>query len=425
MEKLSKGVSAALLAALLSGCVPSGRVYGPNPVLQAKEVSRSTDNYVQVRDELVRRAGYARDATSVDWYEVAIAGFRYVDEQCDMYLTDLYKIRRERDHLKSQLSAVGTTAGSVLAIAGTASAPIAYTAAAFGLASQINDNASAALLFAMDPTDLDVMLKSQKNAYKNGVAAQRNNYRSSNAAMEAVGGYLNLCLPISIEAQIKAAIQNTVYVATPSNFGAPGLSRVQNSSPAVPVPSVKELRQDKNRVRPTKPSPDDVALNIVSGDLSITREQASQMQKRLCVSADGDLGKIPNTGKVSSATRLALGVVQTEKLKRAPTYRLDEATWDAANALPLCDSTIHLNVFEHITLPDAAAVAKVQDRLKATITEDASYSQAEKDLVTASDFVRGDRLTSHNRDAVKAVQRRLSVEVSGQYGPAVADAITP
>lgn len=424
MEKLSRPISAALLAGLLSSCVPNESAYGPNPVLQANDVSRSTDNYLWVRDTLVRRAGYARDATGVDWYEVAIAGFRYVDEQCGLYLTELYKVRRERDHVKSQLAAVGSTANGVLAIAGAAAAPIAYTAAGFGLASQMTDNASAALLFAMDPSDLDPMLKSEKDAYKNGVAAQRSNYNSSNSAMEAVGGYLNLCLPVSIEAQIKATIQNTVYVATPSNFGAPGLSRVQNGSTAVPVPSVKELRENKNLVRPPKTSPSGLALNIMAGDLNITREQASQMQKKLCVSADGDLGKIGDGGKVSSASRLALGVVQTEKLRKAPNYLLDEATWKAANQLPLCDQALHLNTFEHITLPDASSVTKVQERLKVTITEGVGYSEAEKDLVKAGDFLTGDRLNQHNRDAIRAVQRRLGVEASGQYGTAVADTIS-
>ncbi|MER8855629.1 hypothetical protein NKH94_29285 [Mesorhizobium australicum] len=388
--------------------------------MRPSDASRSTTDYIQVRNTFIRRAGYAT-GSSVDWYEVTVAGFGYVDEQCSQYLGDLYQIRRGRDHIKNQLAAIASTSNAVLGLTGAGMVAISTTAAAFGLASQMTENASAALLYSMDPSDIDGLLRSQMQAYRNGVAAQRATYTSPNVAMEAVRGYLNLCLPVSIEAQIKAAIQNTVYVATPSNFGVPGLSRVQSGSPVVGIPSVQDLRENKKIVRVPPPSPNSLALNIMVGDLAVTRDQAILMQKKLCVGADGDLGK---TG---SRTRMAIRVVQTEKLGRPPSSLLDEATWIAANGLPLCDPTIHLNTFEHIALPDATAVTKMQERLKAYIAGDsAKFSAADKDLVKKPDFVGGDRLTADNRMAIKAMQRLYTpADVSGEYTSAISVIILP
>lgn len=402
---------------ILAACTSYERAYGPDPVMRATHAAQSTTNYVEVRDTLIYRAGYP-EGSAVDWYEVAVAGFGYVDEQCSQYLADLYRIRRGRDHIKNQLAAVGTTTNTILGVTSAGKVAIAATAAAFGLASQMTENASAAFLYSMDPSDIDGLLRNQMHAYREGVAAKRATYTSSNIAMEAVRGYLNLCLPVSIEAQIKATVQSTVYVATPSNSGVPALSRVQNASPA--VPSVQDIRERPIFV-PPKPDPIRQARGLTAGEFALTLEQAMLMQSKMCVPVDGDLGK------AGSQTRVALGVVQLEILKQAPSGRIDEATWRAANTLPPCDSSIHLDAFEHIALRETAAVAVVQGRLRGYVSgHKADFAAGDLELVGKPDFVGGGLLTADNREAIKAIQRlKTPADVSGQYTLEIAEIIEP
>lgn len=402
---------------IVAACTSYERAYGPDPVMRATHARQSTANYVEVRDTLIYRAGYP-EGSAVDWYEVAVAGFGYVDEQCSQYLADLYRIRRGRDHIKNQLAAVGTTTNTILGVTSAGKVAIAATAAAFGLASQMTENASAAFLYSMDPSDIDGLLRNQMHAYREGVAAKRATYTSSNIAMEAVRGYLNLCLPVSIEAQIKAAVQSTVYVATPSNSGVPALSRVQNASPS--VPSVQDIREKPIFV-PPKPDPIRQARGLMAGEFALTLEQAMLMQSKICVPADGDLGM------AGSRTRIALGVVQLERLKQAPSGRIDEKTWIAANRLPPCDSSIHLSTFEHIELPDATAVERVQGWLKDYMSRHtADFAAAHLALVGKPDFVGGDRLTADNREAIRAIQQlKTPDDVSGQYTREIAEIIEP
>ncbi len=418
-----KFICLLLCAAGTVGCRPY-YAGGPDPVLRPVSVAASTTNYLAVQSTLVERAGYS-SPSSANWYQVAVAGFGYVDEQCSSYLAELYQVRRNRDHLKNQFSAIGATTNAVLGFTGAGQVGILTTAAAFGLATQLTENVSASLLFAMDPSDVEAMLYNQMQAYRNGAAYQKENYTSSALAMEAVRGYLNLCLPVSIEGQIKAAIKNTAFVATPTGSGAPGISQVQTGSPpplTTGVPSREDIKKSPNIVRPAPAPAGGLAGGLMAGELAITKAQAEYLQARLCVGQDGDLGNS------NSQTRRALRIVQSEILKRAGSGVLDEATWNAATKLTQCERSVHLNLYEHIALASADAVQDVQKNLKSFIgTKHADkFSTSEIDLVNRSAFVGGDRLTMDNREAIKAIQRQYTPnDVSGQYERGIADIIEP
>ncbi|THK33742.1 hypothetical protein EHS39_34295 [Ensifer sp. MPMI2T] len=192
---------------------------------------------------------------------------------------------------------------------GVTTQAITITAAAFGLASQITENATASLLYATDPSDIQDLVRNQSQAYRMGVAAQRANYVSQNAAMDAVKGYLNLCLPVSIEAQVKAAVKNTAFIATPTSFGVPSLTQVSTGDgvvqASVAIPTQQALRNE-SITRP-KPPEGNLAAGFLTGDLpKITRVELEEIQKRLCVRVDGDFG--PD----KSETREALREVQAK-----------------------------------------------------------------------------------------------------------------
>lgn len=402
-------VGTLALAVIISGCIPGpnglGVYNGPPPVISASSAAASTRNYLAVRDVFIRRAGYGSSATVVDWYEVSLAGFSYVDEQCTAYLSALQDLRRSRDHIRNQIAAVGTTTGAILGVTGVTTQAIAITAAAFGLASQITENATASLLYAMDPSDIQDLVRNQSQAYRMGVAAQRANYVSQNAAMDAVRGYLNLCLPVSIEAQVKAAVKNTAYIATPTSFGVPSLTQVSTGDSAVQasviIPSQQALRDDPVQ-RPKQPEKSKLAAGLMAGDLpNITRIELEEIQKRLCVRVDG------NFGPDKSETREALREVQAKFGGTAPTGRLDAATRARVHGLALCDAERHRNTFEHLYLTTEEQVNVVQTRLLAFAKSHQSEMGDVGPLTADADFVGGDRLNSKNRAVIETIEVKI------------------
>ncbi|MBB4121720.1 hypothetical protein [Martelella radicis] len=319
MKIISTVLCCSSVLALCTGCIAGGdfsAARGPSPVLQAGAVKNSTENYQRVLAQLIARAGYSETANAVDWYEVARAGFGYVDEQCNEYLAALYRIRKNRDATSSQITAFGLSAGNILALVDAGAKAIAITADAFGLAQSVNNNATSALLFAMDPSDIQSLVRGQAGAYRIGVARQRANYQSSNAAMEAVKGYLNICLPVSIEAQVKATLQGTQFQAVTTGTGEPFVGRTQSAQP-VPEAIGVAPKPDAPVIRPS-PSPESaLAPGLEDGrDIKISRGRLKDLQKKLCVKVDGEMG---------GETRHALGSIQP-LLGIEPTEDLDKGT---------------------------------------------------------------------------------------------------
>ena len=401
------------LASVLSGCSVGHNVSGLSPVLKYADVHASTSNYAMVRDAFIVRAGYAPDGP-VDWYEVTRAGFDYIDEQCSTYLSALYDARRARDATNRQLQSLDGATSAILGFANAGSQAILITAAAFGLATQSVDNASSALLFAMDPTDIQALLRSQSTAYRIGVSSQSASYRTSIAAMEAIRGYLNLCLPVSIEAQVRAALQGTQYVASPTNYGVPSLARIQTGSANVQamVPSRQALAGSPVPV-PATPAADALAKGLLPGDVAIAAAEMMALQKRLCVKADGNIGG-PN-----SETRVAIQSVEFT-LGRPQSGKLDEAAKTAITSMTDCETSIHRTAYEHIILATAGEGVAVKKEIKAHIDGSNIFSADIKALVAKPDFIQGDVLSADNRTAISAIQAATpGMVIDGNLTPTV------
>ncbi|MEN3149100.1 hypothetical protein ABCW43_17520 [Neorhizobium sp. IRAMC:178] len=424
MKIASKVGVFVLLPSLISGCVSSPETvtaaYGPSPILQYSEVRSSTYNYANVRNSLVQRAGYSL-TSAVDWYEVTRAGFDYVDEQCNAYLGALYRLRRDRDSTKAQLNAIGNSTTAILGFTEAAQKAILITAASFGLAAQLSDNASSSLLFAMDPSDVQMLVRNQADAYRAGAAAQRLNYDSSNAAMEGVRGYLNLCLPVSIEAQVKAALQGTLYVARTTGFGVPSLSRVQTAS--VNIATINPTTQEISRGRIYVPPPipvDQRSPGLMTGDLYITRSEMKGLQSRLCVKDDGEIG-----GPLS-VTREAIKSVQRFNLKPA-NGNLDAGTKQSIAEMQACDTSKHQNTYEHLALKDDLETATLKKALKGYVeAKGVPLDTALKDNMAKPEFLTGAILTADNRKVMLAIQKSKGGMIAdGRYSPTMRDLLDP
>ncbi|MBY5399453.1 hypothetical protein HFN01_32120 [Rhizobium leguminosarum] len=355
----------------------------------------------------------------IDWYEVTRAGFEYVDEQCDAYLASLYRIRRDRDAVKAQLYSVGETSTAILGFTGAAQKAILITAASFGLAADLTDNASSSLLFAMDPSDVQTLVKNQANAYRAGVAAQRQNYNTSNAAMEGIRGYLNLCLPVSIEAQVRGALQGTVYVAQTTGFGVPSLNRVQTAS--VNIASINPSQEDIKKKAvpvPQKISVDALSGGLLPGDVAISKSEVKELQKKLCVKDDGDIGG------VGSATRAAIKLFQQTAISGSGGI-LDAGTKAEIARLSECKTEVHRNIYEHYLLSNEAATISLKKTLRKYVQEKAATFPALQDLVAKEAFVTGPDLNADNRKVITEIQKaNPGMVADGSYNAAVAALIS-
>src|SRR5580704_2435922 len=99
----ARTICLAAIAFGMSGC-SSGALsgwpnrYGPDPSLPGAQVAASADNQVTIFQGLAK---VSHDSSGrLNPYLVTLAGFNFVDEQCDAYLHELFVIDQDRVRLK-------------------------------------------------------------------------------------------------------------------------------------------------------------------------------------------------------------------------------------------------------------------------------------------------------------------------------------
>ena len=192
-----------LLTLGLAACKPHGweRRYGPDPILNAAAIETAGINKNAILDALAADARIVV-GTPESWYYVAEAGFNYVDDECQAYFNDLFFLNREKDRVKSGLSAAGQTTSAILAVTGAASPTLAIVAQAFGFAVSATDIVASSYLYQLPPSATLTFVKELQNAYREGAAAQRGSINTPASAYHHVQQYLALCLPSTIEAKL-------------------------------------------------------------------------------------------------------------------------------------------------------------------------------------------------------------------------------
>ncbi|NEK15028.1 hypothetical protein [Rhizobium leguminosarum] len=402
---------------VMTSCVESpeigSSINGPRPIMQATRVSASTTNYLSVRDTFIRRA-VDTGKSSTDWYQVARAGFGYVDEQCSDYLGKLRDIRIARDTARAQFASFQNTSNAVLGIVGASKLAIGVTAAAFGLASQVSDNATMNLLYAMDPADIQGLIDSQTQEYRRIAEQQRATFIDSNVAMDSIRGYLNICLPVSIEGQVKAAVRNTTFIASVSSPGVTTLTQVSTGSAV--IPAIEELRnRGSTRVKPNV-TENNIAGGLVAGDVRIQKDEAAVIQGNLCVKPTGNLGGIgSDTRKAIIEFQNATAATSGDSQAIAPTGLLDKVTRVKALNLAPCVTSQHKTVFEHINLVTPAQVTTAQ-KLLAQFAKDPNNGFGTDVTALIDDkFTSGEVLTDNNRKVIRLAEDKLKLQVTGAY----------
>jgi hypothetical protein len=212
--------------------------YGISPTISGTDLDTSTANLSKIVYNLLIRAGlFSRDeagtvivvqlnpTNDIRWYNVMEAGFAYIDEKCNAYFTDLDILYRQKNRLITGITQVDKAVNAVLYAAEASAKNLTIVGQAFGLAEGLAGTVADSYLYSIDPSHVSVMVVKARRAYRVSAETAQANITSFSTAYEVLQGYIEICLPPSIEAQIVSAVASTDYF--PADVGPPGV---------VPVP---------------------------------------------------------------------------------------------------------------------------------------------------------------------------------------------
>jgi len=217
--------------ALLMGCQMAGcaglndwdKRYGPDPAMPVQEVRHSVDHQEAIMESLYRLTNCEnRDVTPACSYQVAVAGFNFIDEQCDAYLRELFIIDKERDRAKSFIGGADKLTNAVLAVSPASKVTMAIVAQAFGLTSSYLDVATDSYLYQANSGSILHVVSELQKAYRNQSFAGRGMLVSVPDIYGQIRGYLKLCMPPTIESEIEKVIAKTTAVASTGASSGPG-----------------------------------------------------------------------------------------------------------------------------------------------------------------------------------------------------------
>ena len=217
----------------LAGCADLSLRKGISPALDAGAVETAAMNQSRIIDALARDAGFdhPQDTESVNYYEVAVTGFNYVDDQCRAYFDEMFFIDRGRSQIKSGLAAAGATTAAVLGLTSASTLSMAVVASAFGFASNSTDIITGTYLYALPPATTQALVAKLQMKYRDEAAQRKLDIGSRAESYHQIQNYLALCLPPTIEAEI----ENAVNGAKPTVVrGAKTFSVVAAPPPAEP-----------------------------------------------------------------------------------------------------------------------------------------------------------------------------------------------
>lgn len=285
---------AMLIGILIGGLSACGQ--GPNglrpvnPTLDAEAVVQTTSDRQRIMAALQRDADFGRVAGSASWYEITLSGFNFVDDQCSAYFDSLFRLERDRRATVSGLGAFGQTANAILAASGESELTLTVVAQVFGLGRSITEIVADSFLFQLPPATTRDFVSTTQAAYRSGIASEASSINNPSIAYSYIRGYLDLCLPVTIEGMLVDTISSTQATPGEAAGGQVGIELSTATTPA--VTSSFEQPQDTRTPlpAPTGPRVARAALDTLSP------ANISAIQVYLCFegsAVDGRLG--PNT----------------------------------------------------------------------------------------------------------------------------------
>lgn len=284
-------VASSLIAAssLLGSC---GRDAGLNsglpPVLDAAHVEQSSANIHRILGALQQDASWGL-SNSPTWYQVMRAGFNYVDDQCTTYFNRLFKFKRRIEARKSGLNAFSATTNAILSATDSSTLSMAVVAQAFGLGTKLLEIRGNRFLFNLPPSETSKFVGEMQRAYREGAATQVSTINTPTEVYHRIQGYLELCLPPTIEARLITHVANAQ--AAPVNSPSRGEVGIVVGSPLTvsEQASLATVNFSNDRLRPLGDAPSVQGFKN-SYEAQLTSTQIRELQTALCVKPDGIWG---------------------------------------------------------------------------------------------------------------------------------------
>jgi hypothetical protein len=279
-----------------------GALQGPDPELNASDIAAYT---AQQQSVLLSLAGLAFPgaksvpaAGSPDWYFVVLAGADYVDQKCDTYINALFWFNRWQNSTKSTVALTGAATAAAMGVLRASVEAISLTATAFGLVTGLIDVGSNTVLYSIDPTALRTVLKKAQAAYRDGLASNRRDYTNEAFAIQAVQGYLALCIPAGLESLINNAVTTSTVEPGRTPPGNP-IPRITVNPPAGSAPGIPPAP------RVIVPGPSVVLAQAISSRKNALERYIREVAAKVKTGTAprGDLDNIANAiGAPASAT---------------------------------------------------------------------------------------------------------------------------
>ncbi|WP_192245872.1 hypothetical protein [Rhizobium sp. ARZ01] len=224
----------------LSGCGETAagwqHRYGPQPMLSETAISSSVNSQQVIMNKLREIAFEGAGATPMDnpYYLTMLAGFNYIDEQCDAYLRELFVLDQERDRLKKGIDSAGLLTNLGLAASSVSKNTMAIATQAFGLTSQYADTVANSYLYGADSGTIFGVVSKLQAAYRDQAEADKLRINSTPIAYARIRGYLQLCMPPTIESKIDEALASGKGVAGAEATGEKGGSGTAMQTRLIP-----------------------------------------------------------------------------------------------------------------------------------------------------------------------------------------------
>ncbi|GAA3721806.1 hypothetical protein GCM10022268_32520 [Sphingomonas cynarae] len=236
------------LTATLTGCIAGPEKYkaiGANtPAVEAYRLTNfGTESASTVRGfaNIAEGTETSIDTKSVytpaqiggkeDWRPVVDAGIYYVDNRCLAYLDAIFWANRAREGTSRQLGYIGAASAAALALVKASKQLIGLTPLGITLVDQTVNNLGKGLLFDLPPATVKKIVYKQQAVYKDQIS--KTAFTTRVAALQAVHGYLSICLPLSIETEVTEAIERADF--KPISVLTPELKTEDVKAPAGPV----------------------------------------------------------------------------------------------------------------------------------------------------------------------------------------------
>ena len=260
-----------------------GLLNGPGTDLDATNIQEYTTAQNQVLENLVILAGINTTGAlpaygSSDWTPVVQAGINYVDQQCRKYIDALFWWDRGRTTTRNEVNLVGTATAGTLGIIGAAAQPIALTAVAFGVTSASIDNLANSILYQVEPSGVRGIVDRTQAVYKEAIKDTQ--YKTRPGAVSAIGGYLALCLPETLEAEVNHAIAGAKVEGPPGST---------NQAPTVTIST--NSNASNSPIRFPEPNERNEASNFIQNLIREAREKNGTNRGQLILTSIAECEK--------------------------------------------------------------------------------------------------------------------------------------